>query len=152
MGHQLCQRGLEDLFVGSGLTSTQWSALVAIDSGRGNTCATLARDLAHDTGATTRIIDALQAAGWVTRERAAEDRRVVRLALTEAGRGLAMQVLDGVLSRWNGWLEEWPTDDVRTLITLLQRLHGTLDANVRSRSASLSTLGLRWSSSRSKWV
>jgi DNA-binding MarR family transcriptional regulator len=70
-----------------GLTVPQMMALGALDA-HGGRCAMhdLARST-HSSGATlTGIVDRLIAAGLVIRERSDDDRRVVTVVLTEAGR------------------------------------------------------------------
>ncbi len=125
--HQTGQAALEPLFAQEGLTATQWSALVSIWFDRSDTCADLARDLAHDKGATTRLVDALEQQGWVTRTRATTDRRVVNLMLTPEGEAVALRCRDRVIAYWNGLLKDWDRAEVETLIALMQKLRGTLD-------------------------
>ena len=125
---QMSSSGLEPVFAPEGITLTQWSALVSIYFDRGNTCAELARDLAHDKGATTRIIDTLVERGWVTRTRHADDRRVINLTLTEDGKAVAQHCRLGVIDRWNDWLADWPNEDAATLVGLLQKLRDTMQA------------------------
>jgi DNA-binding MarR family transcriptional regulator len=127
--HQMGGQSLEPLFVEEGLTHTQWSAMIAIWFGRGNTCATLARDMAHDKGAMTRLVDTLENNGWVARTRSVEDRRIVHLALTDAGRVVALRCRDRVIERWNRWLKDWKPDEVTTLISLMQKLRATMEAD-----------------------
>ena len=104
---QAATAALEPIFVAEDTTYVQWSAMTALWSGRADTCVTLARELCHDTGATTRLIDALEAQGWVERSRSAEDRRIVLLSLTEAGQQLAERCRQGVTRQWNAWLSDW---------------------------------------------
>jgi DNA-binding MarR family transcriptional regulator len=127
---QLTSVGLEPVFGPESVTLTQWSALVSIYFDRGNTCAELARDLAHDKGATTRIIDTLVERGWVTRTRHADDRRVINLTLTDDGKAVAHHCRLGVIDRWNGWLADWPDEEAATLLRLLQKLHETMQAKI----------------------
>ncbi len=56
---------------------------MSIHHGTEPTCASLARDMAHDKGAMTRMMDTLEAKGWVERTRSADARRVVHLSLTD---------------------------------------------------------------------
>lgn len=127
---QLSAAGLEPMFAEEGTTLTQWSALVSLHYGRADTCAELARDLVHDKGATTRLIDSLEAKGWVRRERDSDDRRVSRLSLTEAGERVAQHCRARVVACWNEWLADWSRSDVDQLLMLLQRLRGDLQAQV----------------------
>ena len=123
---QLSSLGLDPVFAPEGVTLTQWSALVSIHFDRGNTCAELARDLAHDKGATTRIIDTLVERGWVTRQRHPEDRRVINLSLTPTGEAVARHCRMRVIDQWNHWLADWSRTDADELVRLLQKLRDTL--------------------------
>lgn len=132
--HQLGGAGLEPIFLAEGLSGIQWSALVSIWFGRGRTAADLARDLGHDKGAMTRLIDAIEARGWVKRERTSEDRREIALVLTPAGEDVTLRCRARVVDCWNGWLVDWPHDEILQLIVLLQKLRGTLQVAEAQRA------------------
>ena len=132
--HQMGAAALEPLFVEEGLTGTQWSVLISIWFDRSRTSADLARDLNHDKGAMTRLVDALEERGWVTRQRCTDDRRAVNLALTPAGQAIALKARGRVIDRWNDWLEDWDREDVSTLIGLLRKLRDTLAAATVERT------------------
>lgn len=123
---RFCIDALAPVFAQEGLTYTQWQALIALHFKRAMTGAELADDLAHDKGATTRLIDTLEERGWVTRTRAANDRRCVNLALTRDGEAMADRARLRVIECWNSWLADWDDADVETLIGMLQRLEKTL--------------------------
>ncbi|AXJ95608.1 MarR family winged helix-turn-helix transcriptional regulator [Sphingomonas sp. MMO-176] len=124
--HQLSVQALEPIFAAAGMTATQWSALASIRVQRLSTCAAVARDIAYDKGATTRLLDSLEERGWINRRRDHGDRRVVHVMLTPAGETAAMAVRDAVVAQWNEWLTDWNDKDIMDLIRLLQRLRGTL--------------------------
>lgn len=128
--HQLAQAGLEPVFAAEGLTFIQWHAVVSIYFGRGATPAELARDLSYDKGATTRLLDALEARGWVERLRDRADRRSIQLKLTPAGEDVARRGRLRVIEAWNGWLADWPHDDIAAAVATLQRLRDTLAEKV----------------------
>ncbi len=123
---QLGTSAMEPIFAGHDITKTQWSALVALHFDRASTCAEIARDLGHDKGATTRLVDMLEERGWVTRARGEEDRRMVRVALTPAGEEIAAKVRDQVIALWNDWLKDWKDSDIVELTRLLAQLRTTL--------------------------
>ena len=125
--HQLAQAGLEPMFAREGLSYVQWHALISIFFGRGLTSAALARDLAYDKGATTRLIDSLEKRGWVVRAREHDDRRLIALKLTDDGQRLAHRCRDMVIAAWNDWLGDWPDADIDAAVALLQRLRATLE-------------------------
>lgn len=128
--HQLALAGLEPAFAAEGLSYIQWHALVSIFYSRGETPAELARDLAHDKGATTRLLDVLETRGWIERERGRDDRRQVRLKLTPAGNEIALRGRDRVIEAWNAWLSDWPARDIEAAVAMLQRLRATLAEKV----------------------
>ena len=128
--HQLALGGLEPVLADEGLSYIQWHALVSIFYDRGATPAELARDLAYDKGATTRLLDALEARGWVERKRGRDDRRQVRLKLTPDGETMARRGRDRVIAAWNGWLADWPAADITASVAMLQRLRGTLQKKI----------------------
>ena len=124
---QAMSAALEPVFAAEGLTQAQWSVLVSLYFARGRTCAELARDQAHDKGAMTRLVDAMEAKGWVTRERATDDRRHVILELTTEGEAVAERTRNRVAACWNGWLDGWATADVHRLIGDLRLLRGAIE-------------------------
>lgn len=120
--HQQSALALEPVFAREGVTMTQWSALVSIMLQRATTCIDLARDLAHDKGAMTRLLDQLEARGFVERERSGDDRRFVQIEITDEGRAVAQRCRDRVAGCWNRWLEDLPRDEVDRTITALRHL------------------------------
>jgi DNA-binding MarR family transcriptional regulator len=124
--NQIGSVALEPIFASEGLTGPQWSALAQIWFRRGATSAELARDMAHDKGAMTRLVDTLEANGWITRERCSDDRRAVKLALTPEGEALALRVRLRVIDCWNAWLADWDEGEVETMIAMMQKLRDTL--------------------------
>jgi DNA-binding MarR family transcriptional regulator len=126
--HQAGQVALEPMFAEEGLTGIQWSALMSIWFERGSTCAALARDLAHDKGAMTRLVDTLEQRGWVTRVRDSDDRRIINLTLTDEGRALGIRCKLRVIAYWNALLKDWNEGEAQTLIALLQKLRVTMES------------------------
>lgn len=84
-----------------GLSGMQFAVLKHLAEGAADTAAELCRFMHYDTGAMTRILDRLEQRRLLRRERCREDRRIVFLRLTAAGRSqlprllaLAAQVLE----------------------------------------------------------
>ena len=126
--NQLGLSHLDQAFAAEGVTTVQWSALIGIHQGRAPTCAALARDMAHDKGAMTRMIDALEAKGLVARTRDADDRRIGNLTLTQEGEAAAMRCRQRAIDCWNDLFAEWPHDEINTFIAQLQRLRRPLES------------------------
>lgn len=104
------------------LTFTQWVVLIQLRDGLAETGADLCRNLCHDSGATTRLIDQLEARGLVERTRSTEDRRVAKLSLTLAGRQMAKKIAPQVVDFWNDILSDFTHAEIDTFISLLERL------------------------------
>lgn len=105
---------VEHEFSDDRLTNAQWVPLLKLYLGSATTVAELARECELDAGATTRLLDRIEAKGLCRRVRSQEDRRVVNIELTDAGRDIAKtipmvlrRVQDAHLAHFS--LEEWST-------------------------------------------
>lgn len=127
---QTTLKGLEPAFAGEDISYLQWSALISVWYGSGQTCRALAHEIGHDKGATTRLLDGLEERGLLVRDRDTGDRRVINLVLTEAGREVADRCMRRVVALWNGWLADWSPEEAARLIGDLQRLRASLEAAV----------------------
>lgn len=87
-----------------------------------NTPAELSRQAQVDTGAMTRTLDRLEAKGFITRHRCPDDRRVVRVELTEAGNAVAEQILPAVATSLNAHLLDFSKTEIECLLKLLHRM------------------------------
>jgi len=113
---------VESRFEGKQLSYMHWVALKVVRDGTVGNAGELARELAITTGATTRMIDTLERHGLLERDRSAADRRVVRLAVTEAGRVTIEELHRPVVDAWNDVLAEFDQADVDRMISDLIRL------------------------------
>jgi MarR family transcriptional regulator for hemolysin len=85
----------------------------------------LAGTLQLDSSSVVRLLDALQAAGFITREEG-QDRRAKTVALTDQGRatvGQVEEVVDAVRSKYLGSL---PQDDLATAFHIVQQISDML--------------------------
>lgn len=105
-----------------GLTAMQWKPLVMICHGNLNTPAELSRKTMIDTGAMTRTLDRLESKGFLTRHRCEEDRRVVKLELTDSGRHVADGILPIVADSVNAHLDGFSHEEVLLLLDFLHRM------------------------------
>jgi DNA-binding MarR family transcriptional regulator len=115
-------RMMDDRVSPLGLTAMQWRPMVMIRYLDINTPAELARQTHVDTGAMTRTLDRLEAKQFITRHRCPDDRRVVRIALTEAGNDVVERILPAVAATLNAHLQDFSKAEVDTLLGLLQRM------------------------------
>lgn len=112
---------LESAFAEADITFSQWVVLMQLRDGLAHTASDLARNIGHDTGALTRLIDQLEHRGLLKRSRCQDDRRVVRLHMTETGRAAAQMVTPIAVRFYNTVLDGFSTTEVDTLITLLSK-------------------------------
>jgi DNA-binding MarR family transcriptional regulator len=110
------------------LTHAQWVPLFKLAHGECGTVAELARTLQSDPGAMTRALDRLEAKGLVARVRSSEDRRVVNLELTDAGREVAAVVPAVLAEVLNLHLAGFTEAEWRGLLGMLQRMRANGDA------------------------
>jgi DNA-binding MarR family transcriptional regulator len=110
------------------LTHAQWLPLFKLAVKDCDTVAALARELDLDPGAMTRALDRLEAKGLVLRERSTEDRRVVRLRLTEEGRKIARKVPPVMAEVLNQHLAGFSEAEWKQLLALLARMVANGDA------------------------
>ncbi|MFA5664280.1 MarR family winged helix-turn-helix transcriptional regulator [Castellaniella sp.] len=121
-----------------GLTANQWRPLLLIKHKGTDTPAELARVMNVDTGAVTRMLDRLEAKDVIRRERIPQDRRVVKVVLTDAGHALTDQILPIVADALNLHLQGLSEDEVHMLLALLRRM--IINGEHKLRQASEATL------------
>lgn len=104
----------------------QWMVLANLARFEHLNATELSAETCHDMGALTRIVDGLEAAGLVRRERSESDRRVVEIALTPEGRRQLQGGKRLVVELLNSLITPFSRQEVETLIALLQRMMGRL--------------------------
>jgi MarR family 2-MHQ and catechol resistance regulon transcriptional repressor len=84
----------------------------------------IADAIVHSNGGTTRLIDRLEAAGYVERQNCPNDRRAIHVAITDAGNAKLDQALDVHLEYLQVNLaSRLSNDDRETLAQLLTKLN-----------------------------
>ncbi|MET0498578.1 MAG: MarR family transcriptional regulator [Steroidobacteraceae bacterium] len=115
-------------FASQGCSFQQWIVLMHLRDGLALTVADLSRELRHDSGAMTRLIDQLEERGWIARQRNLEDRRVIELSLTAEGKAIAESLIPLTVNTLNTTLDEFSREEVQQLQSLLRRLTTRLRA------------------------
>ena len=106
------ERHMDSKMQAHGLTHSQWSPLVLMANGRGNTVTALAREFHLDAGAMTRMVDRLEAKGMLKRVWSAHDRRVANLELTEQGQAVTRLIPDAIAAVLNHHLRGFQHDEI----------------------------------------
>ncbi len=104
------------------ITAAQWVILMKISAGAEDTAAALCKQSGYDTGSMTRMLDRLEDKGLIRRERSPDDRRVIKLALTENGKRLCEQLPERGAHVMNAHLEGFSADEFELLKSLLRRM------------------------------
>ncbi|MDZ7892688.1 MAG: MarR family transcriptional regulator [Rhodoferax sp.] len=115
------------------LTNAQLIPLFKLYTKKASTVAELARACEIDNGATTRLLDRMEAKGLCQRVRSEQDRRVVNLELTDAGNAAASDIPRILSEVQNAHLEGFNQEEFDALQGYLRRI---LDNAQRMKAAS----------------
>lgn len=117
---------IEALFDREDISFSQWRVLICLRDGLANTCADISRELSHDKGSVTRLIDQLEERGLLVRERDDNDRRVVFLVMTPGGHDALERLMPKVIAYFNDLFATFSEEEAAQLIMLLTKLAGVL--------------------------
>ena len=123
----------------SGLTTPQLLVMQAIDKEGSPSTSAVARHIAVSQATVTRIIDRLERARLVSREKSSLDKRVVNVSLTDAGRaklGSAPTPLQSSFLREYRKLEDWERHMLRSSLLRIAKM---MDAEDLDAAAILET-------------
>src|SRR6476659_7605541 len=120
---------LDEALAPHDLKSADYLVLVALANEAADTASSVCSVLAHDPGAMTRKIDALEKRGLVRRVRSAEDRRAIKLELTPEGKKLYPKALAAAVGVANDFLEGFTKAEARQLEGFLQRMLENAEAH-----------------------
>jgi DNA-binding MarR family transcriptional regulator len=122
------------------LTPQQYNVLKALSScGGGVACQAIAEQLLNRVPDITRLLDRLEQAGLIRRERCCTDRRVVRTYLTDAGRTKVEEIRVPLSKALRGRFGHMSEDELKQLNSLLSKLREPGCAS--ARDALVSQLG-----------
>jgi DNA-binding MarR family transcriptional regulator len=105
-----------------GMTGMQFAILKNLADGNVETSADLCRLLHYDAGSMTRLVDRLEEKGLIRRERSEDDRRVVSLRVTSAGRVVMPRLRDSAAGVIQRMLTGFTAPEVNQLRSLLDRM------------------------------
>jgi MarR family transcriptional regulator, multiple antibiotic resistance protein MarR len=105
-----------------GITGMQFAILKNVTEGAAETAADLCRLLHYDTGSMSRLVDRLEEKGLMRRERSKDDRRVVSLRITGAGRTVLPRLRDSAARVIQRMLSGFSAAEVTDLRGLLGRM------------------------------
>jgi DNA-binding MarR family transcriptional regulator len=122
------RRRLDRQIADHSLTVLQMLPVALIANGLCRTAGELARLNGTDPGATTRMLDRLEANGLIRRVRSEQDRRVVQLELTADGKAIAKAIPFAMADTLNEVLRDFSAAEVKTLRSMLRRIVANAEA------------------------
>ncbi|HWW20049.1 MAG TPA: MarR family transcriptional regulator [Steroidobacteraceae bacterium] len=120
--------GLEPALAEQGFTFTQWVVMMHVRDGLAPNAKDICVQLRHDSGAVTRILDQLEARALLVRERSLDDRREVKLRLTQAGHQMVESLIPTVVNKLNAVLIDFSSAEVTELTRLLNKFIAGLNS------------------------
>ena len=105
-----------------GITAAQFKVLIIMAQFGVDTPAELCRHLSLDSGSMTRMLDRLQQKDFLARQRSEDDRRQVRLVLTDEGRKLADRLPYIGANAMNQLAGAISPEELRTLEQILKKI------------------------------
>jgi DNA-binding MarR family transcriptional regulator len=108
------------------VTSAQYLIISTLALREADSAAQLCKSFSYDAGAMTRMVDRLEAKGLVQRRRSSDDRRLINLELTEAGRALYPRMKALSMGVQNRFLAGFSKADVRQLEGYLGQMLGNV--------------------------
>ena len=103
------------------VTSAQYVILSTLASGA-DSASQICKGISYGAGAMTRMIDRLEQRGLLRRVRVADDRRTVKLQLTDEGKTLYPKMRASAIEVINGLLRGFTKAEARQLESFLKRM------------------------------
>jgi DNA-binding MarR family transcriptional regulator len=104
------------------VTAAQYVIIAQLAEREANSSAQLCKSFSYDAGAMTRMVDRLEAKGLLERRRCPDDRRLINLELTEAGKALFPKMKAISATVQNRFLRGFTKVEVRQLEEFLGRI------------------------------
>lgn len=105
-----------------GFTFSQCYALLEVAREEGLSMNDLSGRMNLDGSTMTRVVDILVRDGWLDRTRQEDDRRVVRVSLTEEGRAMASRLEENIEAYYRDVLENLPKGQVDAVLESMRHL------------------------------
>lgn len=107
-----------------GVTPVQYNVLRILRGSHPSklTCSQVGERMLDRTPDVTRLLDRLERSGWIARERAERDRRVVEVGISEKGDDLLAEMADDIEQAQERLTRHLSDEEQRTLCGLLEKL------------------------------
>jgi DNA-binding MarR family transcriptional regulator len=104
------------------VTAAQYLIIAMLAQREADSATQLCKSFSYDAGAMTRMVDRLEAKGLLQRRRCTDDRRLINLELTDAGKALFPKMKNLAVAVQNRFLRGFSEADVRQLEAYLLRM------------------------------
>jgi DNA-binding MarR family transcriptional regulator len=104
------------------VSAAQYVIIATLAEQEANSSAQLCKSFSYDAGAMTRMVDRLEAKGLLARRRCTDDRRLVNLELTEAGKAIFPKLKLLAMEVQNRFLRGFSEAEVQALQEFLCRI------------------------------
>jgi len=131
---KLMRSELEFRLQSFGISSTQWTVLVALLQEDMISQRDVAERVTLDNATTTRVLDVLEARGFISRNRTDDDRRVQIIALSDVGREFALEAAKCGEEINLAALESLTPEQKTSLIEIIEKLTIRVESIALERS------------------
>ncbi len=115
-----------DILVDFGITSPQFSALLVLREHPNITMGELCDKLFLACSTATDLVDRMEKNGFLERKRDTQDRRVIRLSMSEMGKRVISEVVAARRRYVSSILEKLTEEEINQLAQSLNRLHSLM--------------------------
>ena len=122
----IVKRRGRDILADFGITNPQFNALLALRDNADMTMGELCEKLMLACSTATDLIDRMEKNGFLVRNRDAQDRRVIRLAVSEKGRQVITEVMSARRRYVASMLQKLTEEEQTQLAQSLDRLHSLM--------------------------
>jgi DNA-binding MarR family transcriptional regulator len=115
-----------DILIDFGITGPQFSALLALRENPNITMGELCDKLFLACSTATDLVDRMDKNGFLERKRDTQDRRVIRLSISEMGKRVISEVVAARRRYVSSILEKLTEEEISQLAQSLDRLHSLM--------------------------
>lgn len=115
-----------DILVDFGITNPQFGALLALRDNSNMTMGELCDKLFLACSTATDLVDRMEKNGFLERKRDSQDRRVIRLSISERGQQVISEVIAARRRYVSSILEKLSDEEISQLAQSLDKLHSLM--------------------------
>ena len=126
-----------------GMTPSEFSVVCCVSNlpkrngGKPVTVAEIAQEMCVSVPAVSRTLRSLQEKGWITREVDENDRRSVRVTVTEAGAALLEENLSALTTGMNHVMSAFTEEEIRTIAELYSKFAKVMEKSINRKKGDL---------------